>query len=729
MSDVVDLRVIQALTSGHYADPFSILGIHKVSEGFVIRTFAPDAHHIQVIDKDTQENLATLTQTGETGFFSGLLPARDKPYRYQLFIDWGDAQQVIEDPYRFGPLLQELDSWLLAEGTHLRPYERLGAHPTRMDNVDGVTFTVWAPNAIRVSVVGEFNFWDGRRHPMRFRKENGIWELFIPHVHQDQLYKYEIIDAHGNTLLKADPYAFVTEMRPSTASRIGQLPSRVVMSEERRKANDFSSPISIYEVHLGSWRRHTDDNSWLSYRELADQLIPYVKYMGFTHIELLPISEHPFDGSWGYQPTGMYAPTRRFGSMDDFRYLVDCAHKAGINIILDWVPAHFPSDGHGLAQFDGTALYEYSDPREGFHPDWNTLIYNYSRHEVANYLAGNALYWLERFGIDGLRVDAVASMIYRDYSRAVGEWIPNQYGGRENLEAIEFLRSVNKIIKTECPGAITIAEESTDFPGVTRSAENGGLGFDYKWDLGWMHDTLDYMKLDPVYRQYHHNLLTFGMFYAHSEKFILSLSHDEVVHGKRSLLGKMPGDTWQQFANLRAYYGFMWGHPGKKSLFMGDEFAQGREWNHDSSLDWHLLDPIQNGWHNGVQDLVRDLNHCYQQHSALYQWDYHENGFEWLVVDDNQNSVFAFIRRDEQGNEVIVVSNFTPVLRDNYRIGINHPGHYREILNTDSEFYRGSNVGNFGRVHSEEIPSHNREHSLRLVLPPLATVYLQREAE
>ncbi|SFC43616.1 1,4-alpha-glucan branching protein GlgB [Pragia fontium] len=727
MSDLIDRAVIQQLTSGHYADPFSILGIHKTHHGFAIRAFAPNAQQIKVLDKESQTILAVLEQTEQTGFFSATLSPRNTPYRYQLLIDWGETQQVIEDPYRFGPLLQELDTWLLAEGTHLRPYERLGAHPTRMDNVDGVTFTVWAPNARRVSVVGEFNFWDGRRHPMRLRKENGIWELFLPHVQVGQLYKYEIIDCHGQTILKADPYAFAAEMRPDTASRIAQLPTRVVMSDQRRKANDFSSPISIYEVHLGSWRRHTDDNSWLSYRELADQLIPYVKYMGFTHIELLPINEHPFDGSWGYQPIGMYAPTRRFGTLEDFRYLITTAHKAGINVLLDWVTAHFPDDAHGLVQFDGTALFEYADPREGFHQDWNTLIYNYSRHEVCNYLAGNALYWIERFGLDGLRVDAVASMIYRNYSRADGEWIPNQYGGKENLEAIEFLRHTNKIIGTECPGAITIAEESTDYPGVTLPPEADGLGFHYKWDLGWMHDTLDYMSLDPVYRQYHHNLMTFGMFYAHTENFILPLSHDEVVHGKRSLLGKMPGDTWQQFANLRAYYGFMWGHPGKKLLFMGNEFAQGREWNHDASLDWHLLDPIQGGWHNGIQDLVRDLNHCYQQQPALYQLDYAPEGFEWLVVNDHENSVFAFVRRDAAGNEIIVISNFTPVLRENYRIGINQPGHYQEILNTDSAFYRGSNAGNLGGVHSEPLPSHHKEHSLNLVLPPLATLYLQRE--
>ncbi|WP_159567448.1 1,4-alpha-glucan branching protein GlgB [Budvicia diplopodorum] len=728
MSGTIDKDTIRQLTTGHYADPFSILGMHKTSNGFTVRAFAPDALQVSVLDKQTQQPLITLSQVDQTGFFSGSLPPRELPYRYQFLISWQDHQQVIEDPYRFGPLLQELDSWLLAEGTHLRPYERLGAHSARLDDVDGITFAVWAPNALRVSVVGEFNFWDGRRHPMRLRKESGIWELFIPHVQVGQLYKYEVINSHGQPVLKADPYAFAAEMRPNTASRICQLPPRVPVSDKRRQANGFSAPMSIYEVHLGSWRRHRDDNGWLSYKELAEQLIPYVKYMGFTHIELLPMNEHPFDGSWGYQPVGMYAPTRRFGTIEEFRDLIDAAHKEGINVLLDWVPAHFPTDAHGLAQFDGTALYEYSDPREGFHQDWNTLIYNYSRLEVCNYLSGNALYWIERFGIDGLRVDAVASMVYRDYSRADGEWIPNKFGGNENLEAIDFVRYTNKTIGIECPGAVTIAEESTDYPGVTLPPDMDGLGFHYKWNLGWMHDTLDYMKLDPVHRQYHHDLLTFGMFYAHTENFVLPLSHDEVVHGKRSLLGRMPGDTWQQFANLRAYYGFMWAHPGKKLLFMGGEFAQGREWNHDSSLDWHLLDPIQGGWHNGVQDLVRDLNHCYQQQAALYQLDFDPKGFEWLVVDDKQNSVFAFARRDADGNELVIVSNFTPVTRENYRIGIDIPAEYREILNTDSEYYRGTNAGNQGSVHSEAIPSHGRNHSLRLTLPPLATIYLRREA-
>lgn len=548
----------------------------------------------------------------------------------------------------------------------------------------------------------------------------------MPGVQAGQLYKFEIIDSNGHVRLKADPYAFEAQMRPETASLVSPLPDVVENTPKRQKANDLRSPVSIYEVHLGSWRRHTENNFWLSYSELADQLVEYVKYMGFTHVELLPINEHPFDGSWGYQPLGLYAPTRRFGTPQDFKEFVAKFHDAGINVILDWVPGHFPSDEHGLSTFDGTALYEYADPREGYHQDWNTLIYNYGRNEVRNYLAGNAFYWMERFGIDALRIDAVASMIYRDYSRAEGQWVPNYYGGRENLEAIAFLRYTNHTIGVERPGGVTMAEESTDFPGVTLPPDAGGLGFNYKWNMGWMHDTLNYMQCDPVHRKYHHNLMTFGMLYAYTENFILPISHDEVVHGKRSVLDRMPGDAWQKFANLRAYYAFMWAHPGKKLLFMGCEFAQGREWNFDSSLDWHLLDD-ENGWHKGVQRLVRDLNHCYQKHAPLYELDYQPEGFEWLVVDDHENSVFAFLRRDAKGNELIAISNFTPVPRYNYRVGIPHGGHYREVLNSDSEFYRGSNLGNQGGIQSHPVGSHNHAHSLLLTLPPLATIYLLRE--
>jgi 1,4-alpha-glucan branching enzyme len=727
MSGFPDHEVITALVAGRYADPFAFLGMHLTNEGLVVRALLPDASAVTLIDSKTGRQVAELNCEDPRGVFVISLGRRKKPFRYHFAVTWNEQTYLVEDPYRFGPLLQDIDSWLLAEGTHLRPYERLGAHPDTLDGIGGMRFAVWAPNAQRVSVVGQFNFWDGRRHPMRQRRENGIWELFLPAVTVGQLYKYEIIDSLGQTRLKADPYAFEAQMRPETASVTRGIPPIVETDAARNAANGRQQPIAIYEVHLGSWRRHAENNFWLGYAELAEQLIDYVKYMGFTHLELLPINEHPFDGSWGYQPLGIYAPTRRFGTPEDFRSLIDAAHRAGINVLLDWVPGHFPSDEFGLAQFDGTCLYEYADPREGLHQDWNTLIYNYGRNEVRNYLAGNALFWLERYGIDGLRVDAVASMIYRDYSRPAGQWVPNHYGGNENLEAIAFLRYTNYTVGTQRDGAITVAEESTSFSGVTAPPDAGGLGFHYKWNMGWMNDTLRYMQLDPVHRKHHHNQMTFSMVYAYSENFVLPLSHDEVVHGKQSLLNRMPGDVWQKFANLRAYYGFMWGHPGKKLLFMGNEFAQWKEWNHDVSLDWHLLDDAQ-GMHSGVQRLVRDLNQCYRQHSPLYELDYRYDGFEWLVADDSENSVFAFLRRDTQGNEMIVVSNFTPVPRLNYRIGIPTAGRWREVLNTDSHFYNGSNMGNQGELQSENIQSHHREHSLLLTVPPLATLFLLREA-
>lgn len=727
MPVVPDQQVIRQIISGQYADPFSFLGMHLVDASVEVRALLPDADQVWVIDSKKQSRVAELQRFDDGGVFIGVIPRRKKTFRYQLEVRWGDDIHLIDDPYRFGTLIQDMDAWWLAEGNHLRPYEVLGAHPADYDDVPGVTFAVWAPNAQRVSVVGEFNFWDGRRHPMRLRRESGIWELFVPAVQEGQLYKFEIIDCHGNTSLRADPYGLETQMRPETASLVRRLPEKTPASEQRSQANALTSAVSVYEVHLGSWRRHTDNNYWLSYGELAEQLVSYAKWMGFTHIELMPVSEHPFDGSWGYQALSIYSPTRRYGSPDEFKAFINAAHEAGLNVILDWVPGHFPFDSHGLVQFDGTALYEYADPREGVHRDWNTLVYNFGRNEVRNYLAGNALYWLERYGIDGLRVDAVSSMIYRDYSRPDGEWLPNYYGGRENLEAIAFLRYTNHTIGSEARGAITMAEESTDYPGVTLPPEHNGLGFHYKWNMGWMNDSLRYMQLDPAYRKYHHNLMTFGMAYAYTENFMLPLSHDEVVHGKGSLLDKMPGDCWQQFASLRAYYGYMWAHPGKKLLFMGSEFAQGREWNVNQSLDWHLLEEA-GGWHKGVQSLVRDLNHCYTGHPAMYQLDFDPQGFEWLVVDDNENSVFAFVRRDAEGNEMLVVSNFTPVVRDNYRIGVSQPGCYREVINTDSAYYRGSNLGNQGQVRTTAEPMHQREYSLSLLLPPLATLYLWREA-
>ena len=729
MTKLVAQSVINSFFDGKQADPFAVLGMHETHNGIEIRALLPDADKVEVIDKESQSMVVALERVDERGFFSAIVPNVNHFFAYQFKVYWGSDVHLIEDPYRFHPMINDLDQWLLAEGSLLRPYEVLGAHFTECDGVPGVNFRVWAPNAKRVSLVGDFNYWDGRRHPMRFHLASGVWELFLPKASLGQRYKFELIDCYGNLRLKADPYAFSSELRPDTASEISMLPDVVEMTEERRKANQRNQPISIYEVHLGSWRRNLENNFWLDYDQIADELIPYVKHMGFTHIEFLPISEFPFDGSWGYQPIGLYSPTSRFGTPEGFKRLVEKAHKAGINVILDWVPGHFPSDTHGLVAFDGTALYEYADPREGYHQDWNTLIYNYGRNEVKNFLSSNALYWLERFGVDGIRVDAVASMIYRDYSRAEGEWIPNQYGGRENLEAIEFLKHTNWKIHSEMSGAISIAEESTSFGGVTHPTENGGLGFNFKWNMGWMNDTLSYMKLDPVYRRYHHDKMTFGMIYQYSENFVLPLSHDEVVHGKCSLLGKMPGDTWQKFANLRAYYGYMWGYPGKKLLFMGNEFAQGREWNYEESLDWFLLDENHGGlWHKGVLQLVKDLNGIYQKNAPLFELDGEPEGFDWLVVDDAENSVFAFERKSTDGERIIVISNFTPVPREGYRIGVNTAGEYEEILNTDSMYYQGSNVGNFGLVESEEIASHGRENSISVTIPPLATIYLKYKA-
>ena len=726
MTQLVAQSVINQFFDGTHSDPFSVLGMHETDNGIEIRALLPDACRVSVIDKENQDTVCELDCLDDRGFFAGVVPQTHDFFAYQLQVYWGKESQILEDPYRYHLMMNDLDEWFLAEGSFLRPYEVLGAHFIEYDGVSGVNFRLWAPNAKRVSVVGDFNYWDGRRHPMRLHPASGVWELFLPKVALGQLYKFELIDCHGNLRLKADPYAFSSQLRPDTASQISALPDIVPMTEARRKANQWDQPISIYEVHLGSWRRNLENNFWLDYDQIGDELIPYVKEMGFTHIEFLPLSEFPFDGSWGYQPLGLYSPTSRFGTPEGFKRLVERAHEAGINVILDWVPGHFPSDTHGLVAFDGTALYEYADPREGFHQDWNTLIYNYGRNEVKNFLSSNALYWIERFGVDGIRVDAVASMIYRDYSRAEGEWIPNQYGGRENLEAIEFLKHTNWKIHREMQGAISIAEESTSFAGVTHPTEKGGLGFNFKWNMGWMNDTLSYMEKDPIYRQYHHNQMTFGMVYQYSENFVLPLSHDEVVHGKCSLIGKMPGDAWQKFANLRAYYGYMWGHPGKKLLFMGNEFAQGREWNYRESLDWFLLDEsIGGGWHIGMQKLVKDLNKIYRENAPLFELDSDPQGFDWLVVDDAQNSVFAFERRSRKGERIIVISNFTPVPRHDYRIGVNVAGQYHEILNTDSAFYEGSNFGNGGTVESEAIPSHGRDNSISVSIPPLATLYLR----
>ncbi|CAN5276700.1 1,4-alpha-glucan branching protein GlgB [soil metagenome] len=726
---MVNPQDIELICRARHGDPFSVLGPHAQDGGVSIRAFLPNARQVEVLDVCSGQQLGTLEKQHADGFFEGVL-AGPAPAAYCLQVQWDNYQTVLlEDPYRFGPVLGDVDVWLLSEGTHLRPYEILGANPLVMAGVSGTSFAVWAPNAARVSVVGDFNAWDGRRHPMRFRRECGVWEIFLPGVEMGARYKFEILAADGQVLpARADPYARQAELRPATASIVAGMPALQPSSGERRQANALDAPLSIYEVHLGSWRRILDPASgwqrWLTWDELADQLVPYARDMGFTHLELLPISEHPFDGSWGYQPIGLYAPTSRFGDADGLvRFIARC-HAAGIGVLLDWVPAHFPTDAHGLGNFDGTPLYEYADPREGFHNDWNTLIYNLGRTEVRNFLIGNALYWLERFGVDGLRVDAVASMLYRDYSRQPGEWIPNRHGGRENLETIGFLKRMNEVIGNERPEAVTMAEESTSFPGVSRPTYTGGLGFHYKWNMGWMHDTLQYMARDPVHRQHHQNEMTFGLSYAFTENFVLPISHDEVVHGKGSLLGKMPGDPWQQFANLRAYLGFMFGHPGKKLMFMGCEFAQLREWNHDQSLDWHLLDDPR---HAGVQRLVRDLNQLYRATPALFQLDFDPAGFEWMDHRDAAHSVLGFIRRSlDTRNFILVVCNFTPTVQTAYRVGVPQPGEYRERLNTDSAHYGGSNLGTpLGAATAEPVGWHGQPHSLLLTLPPLATVLLE----
>jgi len=730
MAEMLSEHDVELIRTACHGDPFAVLGPHADGTGgWWLRVMLPGATHVVAVRAADAEVLAPLLLRHVDGLFEGQLPGPDRPH-YRLQVRWADGNaSLLDDPYRYAPLLGELDVWWMAEGTHLRPYEVLGANARAIDGAGGTAFAVWAPNASRVSVVGDFNVWDARRHPMRLRRECGVWELFIPGVAAGAKYKYDLRGRHGETLpQKSDPYALRCELRPATASVVATMPPAVPRSDERRRANALDAPISIYEVHLGSWRRKPEEGDrWLDWDELAATLVPYAREMGYTHIELMPVSEHPFDGSWGYQPIGMYAPTARFGDPAGMRRFVDRCHAEGLGLLLDWVPAHFPDDPHGLARFDGSALYEYADPREGFHPDWNTLVYNLGRTEVRNFLVGNALYWLERYGVDGLRVDAVASMLYRDYSRKPGEWLPNVHGGRENLEAIAFLKRMNEVVGSERPQALTIAEESTSFPAVSRPTYLGGLGFHCKWNMGWMHDTLQYMARDPVHRRYHHGELTFSMVYAHHENFVLPLSHDEVVHGKGSLLGKMPGDRWRKFANLRAYYGYMYGHPGKKLLFMGGEFAQEREWSHERSLDWHLLGDRA---HAGVHRLVHDLNRTYRALPALWERDFDAGGFEWIDHDDALRSVLSFIRRGhDERHFVVVVANFTPTVHHDYRIGVPRPGIYRERLNTDSEHYGGSNVGSrHGQVTAQDLPWHGRPHSLSLTLPPLATVFYEWSA-
>jgi 1,4-alpha-glucan branching enzyme len=706
-----------AIIEGRHSDPFHYLGLHKEGGKTVVRAFLPEASQVDAVGE--HGDAAKLTRIHEAGLFAGLAP--EGAAHYQLRAHFGNNVVQLEDPYRFPPVLSDYDLYLLGEGTHQRVYDKLGAHPMTLDGVEGVAFVVLAPNARRVSVVGDFNYWNPRRHPMRVRG-SGYWELFIPRAKPGDHYKFDIIGPRGQHLpMKSDPLAFYAEVRPKTASIVTDLTRLPQPRPAPRDVNARHAPVSIYEVHLGSWRRK-DGNHWLTYRELAEQLPGYARDMGFTHIEFLPVSEHPFDGSWGYQPTGLFAPTSRFGSPEDFAALIDACHRAGLGVWLDWVPGHFPDDPHGLGHFDGTALYEHANPKQGRHLDWGTLIYNYGRTEVTNFLASNALFWLERYGVDGLRVDAVASMLYLDYSRPAGEWIPNLHGGRENLEAIAFLRRFNTELFARFPQATTAAEESTSWPQVSRPVESGGLGFGYKWNMGWMHDTLKYIGRDPVHRRHHHGEILFGLQYAFSENFILPLSHDEVVHGKRSILGRMPGDAWQRFANLRAYYGFMFGHPGKKLLFMGCEFGQEREWNHDHSLDWHLLDKNS---HAGVQALVHDLNRLYRTTPALHELDCEAAGFEWLVTDDANGNVFAWLRKgfDERARCVVVV-NFSPNVYYNYRIRVPFGGRWREALNSDSAHYGGSNAGNAGGIEALQ----GGTCELNLTIPPLAAIFLVPES-
>ncbi|MGH2807794.1 MAG: 1,4-alpha-glucan branching protein GlgB [Actinomycetota bacterium] len=717
---------IERLTRGELRDPHSLLGRHPAGDGTtIVRAWRPEAEAVRAVVGG--EIVAKLERIHPAGLFEAVVDGEVGDY--YLEVDYPDGSSYsLRDPYAFLPTLGDLDLHLVGEGTHLRMWEKLGARVQTIDGVRGTGFAVWAPNARSMRVVGEFNSWDGRLHQMRSLGSSGIWELFVPDVAEGTFYKFEVITAQGNLILKTDPMAFRTEMPggPFGGACIVHTPSYAFTDDgwmrTRESREAYRGPMSVYEVHLGSWRR-TRDGEYLNYRDLGDQLAEYCTEMGFTHVELMPVAEHPFTGSWGYQVSNYFAPTARYGTPDDFRYFVDTLHNAGIGVIVDWVPAHFPNDEWALGRFDGTALYEHVDPKKGEHPDWGTLVFNYGRNEVRNFLISNALYWIEEFHVDGLRVDAVASMLYLDYSREEGEWIPNQFGGRENLEAIEFIKQLNMAVHGEHPGALMIAEESTAWPAVSQPVHLGGLGFGFKWNMGWMHDTLSYFQKEPIYRRYHHHNMTFSLMYAFSENFTLPLSHDEVVHGKGSLIGKMPGDEWQKFANLRSLYAYMWAHPGKQLIFMGGEIAQYREWDHDTSLDWHLFDHHP---HRGVQSLIRDLNRVYNETPALWELDSSPEGFQWIDANDADNNVLSFFRTNPARDEFLVcIANLSPVPRTGFRVGLPKAANFYEVVNTDADSYGGTNVGNLGSVEAEKVPWHGLDHSALLTLPPLGVVWLR----
>ena len=720
---------IHRLLNAEHDDPFGVLGLHNVDGLWVVRAFRPDAKELAIVDRHRTDRQFPANRIANEGLFEAQLNGVTEAFDYLLQVTtWSGESFQISDPYSYGPILGELDMYLYREGNHYEIYEKLGAHLTEINGHAGVSFAVWAPNAQRVSITGDFNGWDGRTHPMRKRSESGIWEIFIPGVVEGAHYKLELRNCFGQVVLKSDPLAFYGQHGIQTASMVFNL-DRFKWSDddwvEARKTKQWhKEPVSIYEVHLGSWARVPEEgNRYLSYIEFADRLIAYVKDLGYTHIELMPVAEHPFDGSWGYQVTGYFAPTSRFGNPDEFRHFVDRCHENGIGVIVDWVPGHFPKDAHGLALFDGTHLYEHADPRQGEHRDWGTLIFNYGRNEVRNFLVANGLFWLDKYHIDGLRVDAVASMLYLDYSRKPGEWVPNIHGGRENLDAIEFIKRFNEVCYARFPGIMTIAEESTAWPGVSRPTYLGGLGFGLKWNMGWMHDFLLYMSREPIHRRFHQGEATFSMIYAFHEHFVLVLSHDEVVHGKGSLLAKMPGDPWQKFANLRMFYAWMYAHPGKKLLFMGGEIGQWKEWNHNESIDWHLLQYPQ---HDGVRRLTQHLNFLYTSEPAFWENDDTYLGFEWIDFHDSDSSILTFLRKAESGSTILFVVNATPVPRHDYRVGAPGEGWYEEVLNTDADVYGGSNVGNYGGMHADPIPWQGRSHSLNLTLPPLATIGFKR---